>query len=365
MSVTVRISSSIDNIIIYYTLDGSIPTINSMIYSQLDPIFIDTIGLTTIKAIGHLDGYIDSEITEKTYNIVERCGKPIIIPNGGTFAGLTTVTITSSTLNTRFHYTIDGSTPTEFSTIATNGQILIDKSLTLKVIAARSGYAVSQVSSAQFNILPKVSNPIITPITDTFTISATLRITCSTPNATIYYTTNGQDPNEFSLRVDPLSPFIIIDTPGHHTVKAFGTLQSMLASDIVTKSFVILQRAISPTLFPLPGTYSGTINVEVKCSEDNTGHIYYTTDGITTPSSSSPHIDCGEKITLKGPGKYVIRLYRTADNKSPSAIIEGVYIMLRPAYDTYPINPNSTFQMKPHVNVYVVEKNLPVSSYSR
>lgn len=363
MSVTVRITCPLENVRIYYTLDGTIPTSNSMIYNPSEPIFIDTIGYTTIKAIGRFEGYEDSDVVEKTYNVVERCSKPTIIPNGGTFAGSIHVSLSSSTSGTTIHYTLDGTTPTETSLSADGGEVVIDHSSTLKVIAIRPGTAVSQVASASFTILPKVATPVISPSTNIFAISATLKITCSTPNATIYYTTDGEDPNESSLRVDRHMPDIIIDIPGQHTVKAFATFPTMLASDLVTKSFLIMMRASAPTLFPNPGTYTGTLNIRFDCADEDGGIIYYTIDGITTPTISSPHVSCGDSVALPGHGKYTIRSFRASDSKAPSAFVEGIYILLRPPYDTFPINPNSTYQMKPDIDVFVVEKNLKPTGY--
>jgi hypothetical protein len=349
---------------IYYTLDGSLPTTNSMIFNSMEPIFLDTIGLTTIRAFAHLDGFEDSELVEKTYNIVERCAKPVIIPNGGTFAGVTPVSLTSATPNSLIHFTVDGTTPTETSPISTDGTLLIDHTVTLKVITTRPGSAISQVTTADFIILPKVANPVITPAASVFAVSATLKVTCSTPNATIYYTVDGEDPNESSLRVDRHMPDIIIDTPGQHVLKTYATFPTMLASDLVTKSFSVLMRASSPSFVPPPGTFTSSVTITFQCAEDDEGVIFYTTDGITTPSTTSPHASCGESISLSGPGKFTIRSFRTSERKAPSAIVEGVYILLRPPYDTFPVNPNSTFQMKPDVDVFVVEKNLKPTGYS-
>jgi hypothetical protein len=365
MSVTVRILCPLENVRIYYTLDGSTPALTSMIFNPQEPIFLDTIGLTTIRAFGHIDGYSDGEIVEHTYSIVERCAKPVITPSGGLFAGSIEATVTSTTPNSQIHFTLDGISPTEDSpSIASDGKVLITHSSVLKAIAARSGSAISQVASVVFTILPKVANPVISPPSEVFAVSATLKITCSTLNSTIYYTTDGSDPTESSLRVDHRLPDVVIDTPGSHVVKTFATSPTMLASDIVTKSFIILMRATPPSLSPVPGTYTSPIRIKFQCPEEDTeGLIFYTMDGITTPTSSSPHLNCGDEITLPEHGRYTIRSFRSAEEKAASAIVEGIYILLRPPYDTFPVNPNATYQMKPEVDVFVVEKNLKSTGY--
>ena len=62
-AVTVEISCSTDGAEIYYTLDGSEPTVGSQRYEAS----IEITSTTTIKAIAVKDGYVDSEVSEATY----------------------------------------------------------------------------------------------------------------------------------------------------------------------------------------------------------------------------------------------------------------------------------------------------------
>ena len=64
---TVTLSTTITGAIIYYTLNGSTPTVNSTAYSQ--PIVVST--TTTIKAIVVASGYQTSAVAEATYTINE------------------------------------------------------------------------------------------------------------------------------------------------------------------------------------------------------------------------------------------------------------------------------------------------------
>lgn len=66
-SQTVTISCDTQDAVIYYTIDGSIPTAESDVYS----IPLEVSSTTTIKAIAVKDGMIDSDVATATYNIIE------------------------------------------------------------------------------------------------------------------------------------------------------------------------------------------------------------------------------------------------------------------------------------------------------
>ncbi len=91
--------------------------------------------------------------------IIGTAATPIITPNGGSFFGKATVTITDATPSATLYYTTNGSTPTTSSTLYT-GAITLLASATIKAKAFASGYADSAVASATFNVQTSVSmNP--------------------------------------------------------------------------------------------------------------------------------------------------------------------------------------------------------------
>jgi len=75
---------------------------------------------------------------------------PAISPDGGTFTSAQTVTITSSNLGAVIYYTLDGTTPDQYSSMYTSA-LTVSTSKVVKAIAIKSGKS-SAVSTATFTI---------------------------------------------------------------------------------------------------------------------------------------------------------------------------------------------------------------------
>ncbi len=99
----------------------------------------------TVSKDGHSDTF---NITVHPTPQVEA---PVFLPSGGTYTQPQSVEISTATSDAAIYYTIDGSTPTKFSTAYT-GPILVDQSMSLKAIAVKSGMKNSPVSSASYII---------------------------------------------------------------------------------------------------------------------------------------------------------------------------------------------------------------------
>lgn len=118
---------------------------------------------------------------------------PVITPNGGSFGGDQTVTMTTTTPNASIYYTLDGSVPTPASTQYT-GAITIGTDATLKAMASAAGYIQSGVTSATFYFTDEVPSVKFTPAGGTYNSEQQVTITDQDANAKIYYTTDGSCP---------------------------------------------------------------------------------------------------------------------------------------------------------------------------
>ena len=102
---------------IYYTLDGTDPTVNSNIYTA--PIFLDD-GSYRIKAIFINENNVSSKIVEKFYFIdVDIPNAPTVITRNGTYIHPTWIEV-ESVDDEVVYYTTAGTAPTTFSNIYTH-----------------------------------------------------------------------------------------------------------------------------------------------------------------------------------------------------------------------------------------------------
>ena len=90
-------------------------------------------------------GYIMEEETFKA----EKTAAPVISPNGGTFSGSQTVTITCAAPDAAIYYTTDGSTPTADSA-KYSGSFTLTASATVKAFAVSADATASDIVTAVF-----------------------------------------------------------------------------------------------------------------------------------------------------------------------------------------------------------------------
>ena len=106
-----------------------------------------------------------------------------------------TVTLSTATADATIRYTTDGSTPTASSTSYT-GPLTVETPSTLTAQAFLSGWEDSPVSAETYTWNPTVITP------DSSAVPVAVAITNATPNAVIYYTTDGSTPTTSSTRYD-------------------------------------------------------------------------------------------------------------------------------------------------------------------
>lgn len=168
------------------------------------------------------------------YEIAPKIGQtaaPLFSSNGGTFGSIQKVSITSATEGATIYYTTDGSEPTTESTKYT-AVITIDKTTTIKAIAVKDDMENSKVVTAEFTIILPVTAPVISPNGGSFSGSQTVKITCATEGATIYYTTDGTSPKTSGTFYE--KEFTITENT---TVRAIAVKEGMTNSAIVSVSF--------------------------------------------------------------------------------------------------------------------------------
>lgn len=281
-SQTVIITCATPGATIYYTTDGSKPTVNSTPYTGEFTVATNT----TVNAIAVYEGMLDSEIaTAKFTREYYTVKTPVISPAGTTYYGEQLISITCATQGATIYYTIDGSDPTdEYSTRKVyDGPFEIKESMTVKAYAVADDMYDSAVASEVYvRDLHTVKSPVISPATSIYYNSQTVVITCATKDATIHYTTDGSVPTSESPVYT--GPFEITATT---IVKAVAVADDMYDSAVVTETLTREFYTVeTPVITPADGSeFVLSQTVTISCATEG-ATIYYTTDG-TMPTVKS------------------------------------------------------------------------------
>ncbi len=291
---SVSISDSTSGSTIYYTTNGSTPTTSSTVYSGS----IAVSSTTTIKALATKSGDNNSSVASATYTIssvatVATPGQhlqPGWRSHDYTTLHWQSVSLSDSTSGATIYYTTNGSTPTTSSTVYSGAIAVSSGTVTIEALGAKSGDNNSSVASATYTIssVATVATPTFSPAGGTYTSTQSVSLSDSTSGATIYYTTNGTTPTTSST---VYSGAIAVSSTT--TIEAIAVKSGDNNSSVASATYTISSgggNEPAPTFSEPTGTYSGEVHTRIKDSDANAS-IYYTTDGSTPTSSSTPNPD--------------------------------------------------------------------------
>lgn len=133
---------------------------------------------------------------------------PYFSQKEGAYASNFLLTIQSPDADAKIYFTLDGSVPTTKSSLYQD-PIYISHAITLKAIAAKIGFANSEVSSANFTMVtatgvtaPAIGQtfaPTFSPPPGIFSGTQAVTLSSATSGTTIRYTLDGSTPNSSSL----------------------------------------------------------------------------------------------------------------------------------------------------------------------
>jgi hypothetical protein len=163
---------------------------------------------------------------------------PVFNPGAGNFEGSVTVSIACATPGAEIWYTTSGNNPrldipNSFTKLYT-GPITLFTSSTIKAIATKSGMTNSKLVSGNFviNNSSVVANPTFSPAPGSSPIAQTITISTATPDAQIFYTTNGNMP-----RFDVPNSFTKLYT-GPFTLSSSATIRAIATKSGMSNSTV-------------------------------------------------------------------------------------------------------------------------------
>ncbi len=127
----------------------------------------------------------------------------------------------------------------------------------------------------------KAVAPSIIPNGGSFGVAQQVTLSTTTPNATIYYTTDGSLPTAASTRYT--EPFTLTSDS---TIRAISSAQNYLQSPVTAAVFNFVTQTPAPSFSPASGSYTSTQSVTLT---DTVGGatIFYTLDGSTPTTNSA------------------------------------------------------------------------------
>ncbi len=175
--------------VIRYTLDYTDPTEESPVYTE--PFLPEED--CRVKAYASLEGLTDSNIAKYAFRRYDYTVK------GPEFARTAekTVEISCATPGAVIRYTLDGSDPTEESTLYA-APITLAGNCTIRAIAFREGFYTSPVTQMVIDDLTAV----VLPTPQATYAAHHVALTCADAEAEILYTLDGSDPAENGLRYE-------------------------------------------------------------------------------------------------------------------------------------------------------------------
>jgi len=197
---------------------------------------------------------------------------PTASPAPGSNAANTPITLISGTSGAKIYYTTDGSTPTTGSTLYT-GPITINGAVRIKAIAVKDGIDNSGVETFNYTF-GKAADPAASlPTGSKLSSDAYVTLSCTTPGASIYYTTNETTPTTGSTLYS--APITITEFPT--TIKAIAVKSGMDNSDVQTFKYYFDENTVNPpTASPPSGEVAKGRKVTLS-SKTPGAKIWYTT----------------------------------------------------------------------------------------
>lgn len=328
----ISIDSTTTGATIRYTTDGNSPTSWSSIYypgacvdvnnNVYNGILVES--GKTVKAIAIKSGYTNSPVS--SFVVPYTVSTPEIIDRG-IYSGDQSkhvISISCLTSGASIMYSTDGSTPGTGSNYysayyysTSSGSeyygILVPCGSILKAIGTKSGYTNSIVASYSVPNIPVNIPTILDRGTYYYDNSySVVEISCVTPNTTIKYTLDGNEPNDFS---NSYNPYSYRTTSGEYyngilvskgnTVKAYAKRSGYMDSEIA-----------SMYITPLSRSYTVNLNSQWRSLTDSS--VTYDSSVYSAYESySNYHVNSSTarmSITISGYSSFSIRVMSDAES---------------------------------------------------
>ena len=234
---TIELSSETEGAQIWYTIDGSDPMTSETRAVYSAPIVISN--ETTIMAYTVAEGYLDSETATFHYSVPTAPSPTTSIESGATLKKGTEIELISSISNAVIRYTTDGTNPaTSESSHIYDSPIVMENDMTITAIVSAEGYLDSEAAVFTYYLMPTAEMPQASvPTESEIEIGSYLELFSNTPDAEIWYTTDGSDPLTSATHILYTEP-ILVSADMH--ILAVATAEGYDVSEIAEFKYVAI-----------------------------------------------------------------------------------------------------------------------------
>ena len=248
---------------------------------SLAPVILAVLGTLFVVSCNNTSLLTEVKAEVEQAKGAQTVATPTFNPQPGSFTSDQSVAMSDATPGATIYYTTNGSAPSEASsvysspiTVAGNGT-----TMTIQAMATKSGMKNSAAASGTFTINgTRVSTPQFNPNPGTFAGDQYVKISDATPNALIYFTTDGSTPTTSS------------------TVYGGSLVQSGIAVSGPVTTLTIQALATAPGLDPstvATGIYTVLYQYSLTFSVNNAAY-----GTISAPAASPTTVNHGAPTTI-------------------------------------------------------------------
>lgn len=305
------------NATIHYTLDGTVPTEESPVYTEPFSLSANA----TLKAIAVQEGLLDSSVVTYEYTI-KRVKNPEILLNEDILGGKS-VKIESADSNATIYYTTDGSEPTTTSAVYTS-PFNIYETTVIRALATLEGSDNSEIAYREMAVP-------VAPIYDLH-VEYMLKgdaINSKLSSQTVYYTLDGSEPTLESGIYEPGTIVINENTK----MRAFAIGYGYAKSKVISISYNITK--VNVSTYVNYGNKTADIIISTIPTD---AKVYYTLNG------SDPSLETNmSRILYTGAftitENTTIKIYAEADRYNSTSTSQMIYVNRADAPEIYADEP--------------------------
>ena len=309
--LSIELFSEIEDVEIYYTIDGSDPitSASKLLYTEGNPIEIALNQTITIKAYSEKENFMPSVVVSETYSTQPKLDLVTFSPEAGNFTSEQNISL-NNVGGASIYFTLDGSEPNQDSSLYSEAILLVEHTeTTIKAIAYKEGYEESDIAEATYTITGQVATPSPSLEPGIYSSPVEITLATATEESEIRYTLDNTNPTEASMLYDG-SP-ILVDNFSSLTIKAIAIRDNWANSEVMEASYEVTGQLPEVVFSHDSGDYQGTLSLSLSVPDYPTASIYYTTNN-TLPTNESNLYD-GE-IILNSPSELTIQAIAVQEN---------------------------------------------------